>query len=63
MRNDGAIFAHDFAAFRTAIIVKICLEELVGVSTLVWPPYRPDLNPMENLRSCLEERMYGEART
>jgi transposase len=39
---------HNNASMHTAQIIKALLEEL-GVNLMVWPPYSPDLNPIENL--------------
>lgn len=46
--ESGDIFMHDNASVHTARIVKNLLEEM-GVDVMIWPPYSPDLNPIENL--------------
>jgi hypothetical protein len=40
----------------TARIVKVLLEEL-GVD-LTWPPYLPELNPIENLWALMKAEIY-----
>jgi hypothetical protein len=44
----GDIFMHDNAPVHQAGIVKNLLAEL-GIEVMKWPPYSPDLNPIENL--------------
>ena len=46
--TENSIFMHDNAPVHTARVVRGLLEEL-GVEVMVWPPYSPDLNPIENL--------------
>lgn len=53
----GDIFMHDNASVYTARIVKVLLEEL-GVDLMVWPPYSPDLNPIENLWALMKAEIY-----
>lgn len=43
-----AIFQHDNAPVHTAYLVWDTLNEL-GFEVMEWPPYSPDLNPIENL--------------
>jgi transposase len=44
----GDIFMHDGVSVHTAHIMTAILREM-GVIVMVWPPYSPDLNPIENL--------------
>ena len=44
----GDIFMHDGASVHTAHIVRAILREM-GVIVMIWPPYSPDLNLIENL--------------
>lgn len=45
--HDELIFMQDNAAIHTAIRVREWMEEN-GINTTDWPPYSPDLNPIEH---------------
>lgn len=56
----GSIFAQDNASTHTARIVQEWLENWCienGVKLVGWPPYSPDLNPIENLWKLLKEQI------
>jgi transposase len=53
----GGIFMHDNAATHTAYIVRDTLYEM-GIEVMDWPPYSPDLNPIENLWALLKAKIY-----
>jgi hypothetical protein len=53
----GDIFMHDNASVHTARIVRNLLNEL-GVEVMIWPPYSPDLNPIENLWALMKAEIY-----
>jgi transposase len=51
------IFMHDGASTHTAIIVRTVLLEM-GITIMRWPPYSPDLNPIENLWAIMKAEIY-----
>ena len=52
------IFMHDNAPIHTARIVRDYLENELAFPILDWPPYSPDLNPIENLWKTLKQRIH-----
>ncbi len=54
--NPNSIFMYDNASIHTAYIVRdwFCDE---GIELLDWPPYSPDLNPIENLWKRLKDEI------
>ncbi len=52
-----SIFMHDNAQIHTAKLTKKWLEDN-HVEVMEWPPYSPDLNPIENLWSLLKDAIY-----
>ena len=55
--EEGDIFMHDGASVHRAEIVKEVLKEL-GIEVMIWPPYSPDLNPIENLWAIMKKEIY-----
>ena len=55
--HPGHIFMHDGAGPHRAHIVQGVLEEL-QIEVMMWPPYSPDLNPIENLWSVMKKQIY-----
>lgn len=53
----GAIFMHDNAPIHRAHIIRDWLHSK-GIYVMVWPPYSPNLNLIENLWALLKAQMY-----
>lgn len=53
----GAIFMHDNAPIHTAHTIRDWLQEN-KINVMDWPPYSPDLNPIENLWALLKAEIY-----
>lgn len=56
LRNED-IFMHDKASVHWAVIVKKLLIEL-RIEIMNWPPYSPNLNPIENLWAIMKREIY-----
>ena len=48
---------HDNTPVYTAAIIQTILAEL-GVEVMIWPPYSPDMNPIENLWALMKSIIY-----
>lgn len=55
------IFHQDNAPIHKASCTKRWLEEF-GIKLLPWPALSPDLNPIEDLWSILERKVYGQGK-
>ena len=51
------IFMHNNALVYTARIMQRILNEL-GIKVMIWPPYLPDLNLIENLQALIKAIIY-----
>jgi hypothetical protein len=54
---EGAIFQQDNAPVHTAYVIRDWLAEQ-EFEVMAWPPYSPDLNPIENLWALLKAKIY-----
>lgn len=52
----NSIFMHDNAPIHTARIIENWFFEQ-GIEIMDWPPYSPDLNPIENLWKLLKDQI------
>ena len=57
LMNADTIFMHDNAPIHTARKVKGYLQEM-AFQVLNWPPYSPDLNPIENMWKLLKQGIH-----
>ena len=54
---EGGEFMHDGAGPHRGLIVKEILREM-EIRVMEWPPYSPDLNPIENLWALMKAELY-----
>jgi hypothetical protein len=54
---EGGEFMHDRAGPHRGSIIKEILREIM-IRVMEWPPYSPDLNPIENLWALMKAELY-----
>jgi transposase len=54
---DSREFIYDGAGPHRGLIVKDILREM-GIRVMEWPPYSPNLNPIENLWALIKAELY-----
>lgn len=59
MTQGNGTFQHDNAPIHTAIRTQTFLRQN-AVGTLDWPPYSPDMNPIENVWGRMELKLQRE---
>jgi hypothetical protein len=57
VRGQDGIFMHDNASVHKAYIVRELLQDL-NITVMEWPPYLPDLNPIENIWALLKANLH-----
>lgn len=60
--GEEVIFQQDNAPCHKAASVKSFLEDR-EISTMQWPPYSPDLSPIENLWAILKRKLHVKSLT
>src|SRR3954453_20048631 len=53
----GLIFMQDNSPIHTAHIVRDWFEEM-GYNVMDWPPYSPDMNPIEHIWIALKKKIH-----
>jgi transposase len=54
---DGGEFMYDGAGPHRGLIIRDILREM-GIRVMEWPPYSPNLNPIENLWALMKAELY-----
>ncbi len=57
IREPGLVFMQDNALIHSVQTTKLWFQEM-SIEVMEWPPYRPDLNPIENLWAPLKKEAY-----
>lgn len=57
--NGDFIYQQDNAPCHKAVLAKNFLEEN-EITTIDWPPYSPDLAPIENLWAIVKRKLHGD---
>ncbi|KAJ5292217.1 hypothetical protein N7478_001468 [Penicillium angulare] len=56
--DPNTMFQQDNTPTHTAIIVRHYIRNELRREVIVWPPFSPDLNPIENLWTLLKQKIY-----
>lgn len=59
--SEKVVWQHDLAKPHTSVVARVYLTSM-GVYVLPWPACSPDLNPMEQLWSMINEAVYKDGK-